>query len=226
MLRRVVREIFPWWTKRFDTSERYWLRRYRWGGNSGAGSRGRSAEYKASYVNQLCASHNIDFVGEIGCGDGYVASLLDVPWYVGYDISPRAVAIARKVNAATPHKRFEVINSAPSIAMAEVMLSMDVAYHLIEDQVLDDHLADLGRHSDRLVLIYGTDHEARTRASHVLHRNVSGRFLQINEGWEMVHREPNPLYGKDWWRRPHFMVFSKTRPVLTEVTSTQRDEGR
>ena len=54
----------------FSTSGSYWEERYARGGNSGAGSYNRLAEFKAEYLNRFVSEHEIKTVIEFGSGDG------------------------------------------------------------------------------------------------------------------------------------------------------------
>ncbi|MGD9858413.1 MAG: hypothetical protein AB7U20_26025 [Planctomycetaceae bacterium] len=56
--------------RKFTGSSDYWVRRYRKGRNSGGGSYGRLAEFKAQVLNDLVREHRIQTVIEFGCGDG------------------------------------------------------------------------------------------------------------------------------------------------------------
>ena len=72
------------------SSVAYWEGRYRAGGNSGAGSYGRLATFKAGFVNGFVELNAIRSAIEFGCGDGNQLSLLSVPRYTGVDVSPTA----------------------------------------------------------------------------------------------------------------------------------------
>ena len=205
-VRRRVRKVLPSWARRFTNSHDYWLRRYRLGGDSGVGSGGASAAYKADYLNTFVMQHGISSMIDLGCGDGRNAVLLSVPSYLGLDISPRAVALAR-ARCSGQHKRFAVLGTEVPTP-ADLAISMDVVYHLIEDDVLEGHLSLLSQIATRYILIYGTDHDA-VGAPHVRHRQISNRFLALNAGWSLAHREPNRLYGADWRTNPHFCVFER-----------------
>ncbi|HFK5799472.1 TPA: hypothetical protein ACG0L7_003353 [Enterobacter hormaechei subsp. oharae] len=54
----------------FRHSAQYWDDRYRLAGNSGAGSYGRLADFKANVLNDFVAREKIGSVAEFGCGDG------------------------------------------------------------------------------------------------------------------------------------------------------------
>ena len=81
----------------FSGSQDYWRQRYRRGGDSGTGSGGASAHHKSAVLNDFVHQHAIRSVIEFGCGDGRQLLLADYPEYVGYDISPEAVARCQKL---------------------------------------------------------------------------------------------------------------------------------
>jgi hypothetical protein len=69
----------------------YWEERYKYGGNSGAGSYSENADYKASRINQVVKSFDVRTVLEFGCGDGNNLSLYKFDHYLGLDVSNTAV---------------------------------------------------------------------------------------------------------------------------------------
>ncbi|MEM6772492.1 MAG: hypothetical protein AAF597_18085, partial [Bacteroidota bacterium] len=78
-------------TRVFTNSAAYWEARYRKGGNSGAGSYGELARYKAEVINAFIEEHGIESVIEFGCGDGHQLGLLKMTNYLGVDVSTTAV---------------------------------------------------------------------------------------------------------------------------------------
>src|SRR5579871_871877 len=103
LLRRIVQEVR---NRGFEGSAAYWDSEYRTGGNSGPGSYGRLAEFKADVINAFVDRHSVGTVIEFGCGDGNQLSLAQYPNYVGVDVSPIAVAKCRGRFTADPTKRF------------------------------------------------------------------------------------------------------------------------
>ena len=69
-------------TPTFDSAQ-YWRDRYRSGGNSGAGSYGRLADFKAEIVNAFVREHDVASVIEFGSGDGAQLALADYPTLSG-----------------------------------------------------------------------------------------------------------------------------------------------
>src|SRR5690606_21928172 len=88
----------------FSSSGDYWRRRYSLGGDSGAGSGGSAAEYKASVLNAFVRRNRIRTLIEFGCGDGRQLSLAEYPEYLGIDISADAVLRCRAIFEGDPGK--------------------------------------------------------------------------------------------------------------------------
>src|SRR5690606_4241845 len=80
----------------------YWEQRYARGGNSGAGSYGKLAEFKAEVLNAFVRERQIRSVIDFGCGDGAQLALAEYPSYVGLDVSPTALHICRTRSCAAP----------------------------------------------------------------------------------------------------------------------------
>lgn len=160
----------------FKNSNQYWVDRYqREGWNSGAGSYGRLAAFKAEVLNDFVAKNGVETVLELGSGDGNQASLARYPAYHGFDISPDAVDLCRKRFADDPTKTFSVVADLGE-TKADLALSLDVIYHLIEDPVFDVYMRQLFGAADRFVAIYASNHDdnpADMTGSHVRHRRFT-----------------------------------------------------
>ena len=74
----------------------YWQKRYLRGGNSGNGSYGKLAHFKAEVINRFVEEKSVKTVIEWGCGDGNQLKLANYPQYIGYDISSKAISICRE----------------------------------------------------------------------------------------------------------------------------------
>ena len=165
----------------------YWERRYASGGISGSGSRGAEAEAKAALLKAVLHRTVPDTILDLGCGDGVVISGVDVPdGYVGYDPSPTAVNRCRKL---MPHRTFT--NTIPE-GQFDLVLSMDVMHHLVDDADYFAYLATLLGKARRHVLVYGTNHYQQGH-SHVLHRKWTDN---IPMGWTV---EKMPIKHKTGW---------------------------
>jgi SAM-dependent methyltransferase len=177
---------------RFAGSEAYWERRYEVGGDSGVGSYGKYAEFKSAVLNAFVEEHEIASVIEFGCGDGNQLGLSRYPQYLGFDVSERALVACRAYFAGDPAKSFRHLSDYAG-ERAELTLSIDVIFHLVEDDVFDAHMRMLFDAADRFVVIYSSDFDERHRAdrAHVRHRRFTDWVVSHAVGWELSERIPN-----------------------------------
>lgn len=179
---------------RYPGSIRYWERRYARGGHSGLGSTGRLAAYKAEWLNRFVEEKRVHNVIEFGCGDGNQLSLAMYPAYLGLDVAPTAIRRCRELFAADPAKQFRVYQPFafdPNPVEADLALSLEVLFHLTEDDLYERYMQHLFAASRRWVVIFAPDEPDHTGGQfpHVRPR----RFTQdVPPGWNLHHREPNP----------------------------------
>lgn len=166
---RIKGFVFPQSASHHFRSGEYWESRYNHGGNSGHGSYGQLAEFKAEVINGLVTEFGVSRVVELGCGDGNNASLYRIESYVGLDVSRRAILTCRERFAADSTKRFALLGEFAE--RADMAMSLDVIFHLIEDSVYDDYMERLFACASNYVLIYSSCANCRPPATHVRHRN-------------------------------------------------------
>lgn len=174
------------------SSEAYWTKRYQQGRNSGAGSYGRLAEYKANFINGLVEGKGIRSVIEFGSGDGNQASMFKFPNYTGLDVSPDAVAACREKFADRPGWSFDLADASVA-ETRDLAMSLDVIYHLIEDEVFDRYMRRLFDSASRFVLIYASDHDAELDVAHVRHRHYSDWIAKNRPDWVLVDAPKHPF---------------------------------
>ncbi|HEX7710264.1 MAG TPA: hypothetical protein VF418_04945 [Sphingomonadaceae bacterium] len=167
----------------------YWEARYRTGGNSGAGSYSRLAEFKAEVLNRFVDENGIASVVEFGSGDGAQLTLANYRDYVGIDVSETAVELCRAKFAGTGYKFLHQSEVPPDI-QAELALSLDVIYHLVEDQVFESYMRSLFDAAARYAIIYASNHDA-IGASHVRHRKFSTWVERNRPEFELIETIPN-----------------------------------
>ncbi len=169
----------------FRNSSFYWDQRYKAGGNSGAGSYGRLAEFKASFLNGFVEQYSIGSVIEFGCGDGAQLGLARYPNYTGVDVSPKAVEICRGRFALDASKKFLRLSEVAQQDVADLSLSLDVIYHLVEDAVFDAYMRQLFASARQFVIVYASNMDQDWPAKHVRHRRFT-RWVEENEpGWSL-----------------------------------------
>lgn len=175
--------------KDFQGSEQYWTDRYNSGGDSGAGSYHRLAEFKAEIVNGFVKANNILTVIEYGCGDGNQLSLAEYPSYVGFDVAPNALARCRNLFRADTKKTFKLMDEYKG-ERAQLTLSLDVIYHLVEDEIYSTYMERLFASSERFVVIYSSDYDEEQHY-HERRRRFSGWVERNASQWRLIRHIPN-----------------------------------
>ena len=148
--------------KPFPGSEDYWIQRYDSGGNSGAGSYGKLAEFKAEIINDFVKDNKITTIIEYGCGDGNQLKLAEYPSYIGFDISREAIKICQDIFQHDKNKSFRLMTEYKG-ETAQLTLSLDVIFHLIEDGVYYSYMEMLFNSSERFVIVYSSDYDEKQR---------------------------------------------------------------
>ena len=199
---------------RFHGSENYWKNRYATGGHSGDGSYNQLAEFKADVLNRFVRENGIATVIEYGCGDGNQLRSARYPDYTGFDVSPDAVSQCRRQFSGDATKAFRSV-SAYAGETAELTLSLDVIYHLVEDEVYVSYMNRLFDSSERFVVIYSsnTNENPPDTAAHVRHRGFSEWVAEHRPGWKLIKHIPNeyPFNGDTKTGSfADFFIYSKT----------------
>ncbi|MGH7239447.1 MAG: methyltransferase domain-containing protein [Candidatus Saccharimonadales bacterium] len=184
----------------FKSSSSYWINRYVNGGNSGAGSYNHLARFKAEVINSFVKTNNINSVIEFGAGDGNQLRYADYPQYIGVDISQTAVELCRALFRNDPAKQFMLLSDYSEVR-CELALSLDVIFHLVEDEIFSDYMHRLFRAATRFVIIYSSNTPENTQldAPHVRHREFT-RWVDNNApDWRFLQKIANPYpYNGDY----------------------------
>jgi len=191
----IARCIYHAWNRpsgSFSGSEKYWADRYNSGGNSGDGSYGKLSEFKAEVINGFLTENNINTVIEYGCGDGNQLLLANYPKYLGFDVSSKALSMCEEKFSTDTTKTFKLLENYTN-DRAELTLSLDVIYHLIEDSVFSDYMKRLFDSADRFVIVYASnrDESDRDQAPHVKHRNFTKWVDEMRSDWGLIKHIPN-----------------------------------
>ncbi|HUR48287.1 MAG TPA: class I SAM-dependent methyltransferase [Acidimicrobiales bacterium] len=206
---------------RFGGSSQYWEQRYATEGDSGAGSYGRLAEFKARVVNEVVSREQVESVVELGCGDGNQLTMLRVPRYLGLDVSRSAVKRCAERFDSDPLKSFaaydpDAFHDRAGFFRADLALSMDVLYHLVEDEVYERYLAHLFGSAERCVLIYSSDVDQPTPVVHVRHRNFTRDVSAAFPSWDLVEKLKNdyaePDEDGEWSVSDFYLYRRRTSP--------------
>ncbi|MGN6196272.1 MAG: hypothetical protein ACTHOB_15135 [Ginsengibacter sp.] len=189
----------------FPGSALYWEKRYRRNGTSGNGSYGRSAEYKANFLNRFVEHHNIQTVIEFGCGDGNQAMQFHFPSYIGLDVSSTAIEKCNEMCKDDPSKQFFISDKKKTRLKAELALSLDVIYHLIEKEVYENYMKQLFEAATKYVIIYAWDVES-DKNYHVKHRKFSEWIKENVPDFKLFNKIKNSTFSD-------FYIYERVRSL-------------
>lgn len=193
-------------------SHRFWNVHYRLGGTSGPGSAGLLAAYKADFVNAFIKDHRVKSVTDFGCGDGNQLSLLKCPVYVGLDVSKYALIRCIRQFAGDNSKSFFLYS--PSLFVdkkgtfrSELTLSLDVIFHLVEDDIYEAYMDQLFDSAEKFVIIYSSNGTNSTgEPGYTRHRGVVAWVAVHKDLWEVVASPESPFSNMTM---SSFFVFSR-----------------
>jgi cyclopropane fatty-acyl-phospholipid synthase-like methyltransferase len=129
---------------------------------------------------------------EFGCGDGNQLRFANYPSYLGFDISPEAILRCQELFKDDDTKSFKLLEEYNG-EKADLTLSLDVIYHLVEDTVFDKYMNQLFDTATKYVLIYSsnTDKQEKLQPAHVKHR-IFSKWIETNKaGWILDKHIPN-----------------------------------
>ena len=198
----------------FTTSSTYWEERYSTGGDSGAGSYDRLAEFKAEIINRFVDENRIETVIEFGCGDGNQLNYFQFKSYTGYDVSKTAVSACSDMFGSDPSKQFRLMSEYQG-EVADLTLSLDVIYHLIEEEVYLDYMEKLFSSSGKFIIVYSSNsgpEENPPVAPHMKHRRFTDWVESHAPEFKMIRHIPNKYpYDGDGTRTSFadFYIFQK-----------------
>jgi 2-polyprenyl-3-methyl-5-hydroxy-6-metoxy-1,4-benzoquinol methylase len=127
----------------------YWEKRYSRGGTSGAGSVGKTREWKWKVIDGVVGP--LDSVVDVSCGDLSFWENRDCEKYVGIDISETVISLDR---VRRPSWTFVC---APAENKQDVkgktVFCMDVLFHIMDDDKYDRILSNLVSYSTHWIVV-------------------------------------------------------------------------
>ena len=164
-------------------SKEYWENRYQGGGNSGIGSYGVSATIKADYINSVISKYNIKTINDLGHGDGNQINLLEgFTSYTGYDVS--STIRDKCILQFQDDRRYTFINDVSQFKQANLAMSLDVLYHITEQEVFVDYIDKLFSIGE-YILIYAEDRDHRGN-SHVVCRKFTNYISEVYNNFTLI----------------------------------------
>lgn len=208
-----IRQVVPAFVESVD----YWEQRYQTGGNSGSGSYGKLAVFKAEIINRFVDQHGIESIIEFGCGDGNQLALARYPHYLGFDVSPTAVALCKALFFGDTTKAFRLADTYQG-EQAALTLSLDVIFHLVEDDIFEAYMRRLFSASNRYVIIYSSNTNRNVKLSAHCRNRKFTNWLQKNvTDWTLCEYVPNryPYKGNQKEESiSDFYIYERNRQLL------------
>jgi len=129
----------------------YWDRRYLSGASSGGGSVGRTRDWKWGLIDE-----HVEISGksvlDVGCGDLSFWENRDCKRYTGLDFSD---VVIEKNLLRRPDWSFRCTDaSEPADLSTQIVLCLDVLFHVLEDPVYEGILRNLSRWTEEKLFIY------------------------------------------------------------------------
>jgi hypothetical protein len=126
-------------------------------------------------------------------------------------VSRSAIALCKRRFAGDPAKSFFRYDGAcfvdqAGLFTAEAAISLDVIYHLTEDEVFETYLGHLFAAAERFVVVYSTNAGMTGTAPHVRHRRFTGWVEAHCPGWRLEQVTPGPDTGPG---RADFFVYGR-----------------
>ena len=122
--------------------ELYWDKRYRYGGESGAGSVGAYRKWKWSIIDKYVKVKE-KTVLDVGCGDITFLKGKRFKGYLGLDISPTIIKRNQKKRPDLLFDTVDVTQIRFIVPQFEVLLCMDLLFHIMDDDDFEDLLGNL-----------------------------------------------------------------------------------
>jgi predicted O-methyltransferase YrrM len=197
----------------FD-SNKFWDKRYKTGGNSGKGSYSNFATFKGNIVNSVIMNNSdIKTIVDYGVGDGNQLTYFNLENinYIGLDVSEFIINKCKKIYNNDIHKQFLICDKINfNNLKCDLVLSLDVLYHLIEDHEFIGYLNNLFKISNKFVIIYANNIDKTHTAEHVKFRNFTNYIKQNFKEWILIKHIINPYKNES---PSDFYIFEKNEII-------------
>ena len=128
----------------------------------------------------------------MGSGDCNQLSLVKYKNYIGYDVSKTAINICKNKFQNDSSKKFYLLNNKfINNKKADLSISLDVIYHLIEDDIFNTHMKNLFNSSNKYVIIYSSNYNNKGML-HIKHRKFTDWIDKyMCKSWKIIKYIPN-----------------------------------
>lgn len=172
--------------KKFFTGQ-YWITRYNTGGDSGFGSHDEySIKFKGDYINSMIERFNVKTLFDYGCGDGNQLKMISgYTHYTGYDIAPNIIEDDKILYVGHEDKLFTSKLNDIIGKKFDLSISMDVTYHIIENELFTFYLDTLFASAD-VVILFTTNSDHYTPLKHHKPRKIIDHIKSNYTDFELI----------------------------------------
>ena len=191
-------------------SGKYWEKRYSSWWDSWKWSYNEHAKYKSKILNNIIKDNNISTVIEFWCWDWNNLKYYNIKKYIGFDVSKTAIIKCKENYKNDENKSF--IYYIPNLfksgwLQSQLVISFEVIFHLIEDEIYYKYMADLFNSSSSYVLIFSTNKKNINMTSahykdRVFTKDIPNNFKLIKE-----FKTPQTKELKSLWS--NFFLYKK-----------------
>jgi len=179
----MIKKIKIIWNKIFGRDidyKKYWNDRYSDGDTSGSGSYGVLSDFKANIINEFVSKNNIETVIDFGCGDGNQLKKTNYKKYLGLDVADSSIKICNDLFKNDKTKSFIKYNPMVffnnEFLLADLVLSLDVLYHIISEDEFVKTLEDIFSCAKKYIILYtsinGYKQYSYEVGTHIRHRDI------------------------------------------------------
>ena len=125
--------------------------------------------------------------------------MFNIRKYIGLDVSKKAVSLCKLRFCRDKKKHFYLFDSSIArkrLFRSDLSLSLDVIYHLIEEEIFRKYMRSLFASATQFVIIYSTNIGSKQRF-HVKHRKFTDWVEKNIKDWKLVQvvksKSPNDL---------------------------------
>ncbi len=159
----------------YDKMKKYWNDRYKSGESSGQGAYGKYIEMK---INMLKDLKSVNSVVDVGCGDLNIAkaimNLFPGATYKGLDVSEFIIDRNKKMK---PNWDFGVLQQSIFYEPADLVLCLDVLYHILDDKDYLDMLNSLKKSWKKYLVIITSNSDINLKYHHTVDRKFDEEFF-------------------------------------------------
>lgn len=174
----------------FDIA-RYWEERYQAGRGAGPSSTKAIVQSKANFINQLYPRFNLQSHIDFGCDDGRLLKRLNVPKFIGIDLSDTLLNSLRTKFSEEEGYEFFNLRLLDKAHPCDLATSLDVIQYLVTEEAFSSYMKRLFRFARKIVCIYASDEELPQKARHVRFRHFSTYVKENFPEWQLKEVAPS-----------------------------------